>query len=119
MPNKTDVLVHYSIADATDDDLAPVDIDCWPCLDFFVDSGVVELVWVPEPSGAFTITPELMRWRISPGVSAAALRQSLDHGGALNGALMEAREKMTAASKLFHSCDVVAETLDALQDSKT
>jgi hypothetical protein len=114
--NKTDLVVHYSIADATDDDLAPLECDCWPCLDYSVDSGVVDLVWVTEPSSAFTITAESMRWRIPPGVSATGLRHSLAPGGGLNETLMEARESMKAAFKLFRSCDVAAETLDALSE---
>lgn len=109
--------MHYSIADATDDDLASMDADCWPCVDYFVDSGVVELVWVDEPSSAFTITTDSIRWRISLGVSADALRQALAHGGALSRALMEAQQSMKTAARLFHSCGVVAEALEALQDS--
>jgi hypothetical protein len=111
------IVVHYSIADVTDDDLVSMDTDCWPCLDYFADGNIVELVWIEEPSSPFTITAESIRWRISPGVSAAALRQSLADGGALYGALMEARESMKAASKLFRSCDVAAETLDTLSET--
>jgi hypothetical protein len=113
-----DLIIHNSIEDAQRDDFVPIYADddefsVIPCLDFFVESGVLELVHVPMVEH-YVIFPEHVRFDVRGLFDPDILRRDLAVGGVLGKLLVELRRAALIDHGLLAACEACSTRLESL-----
>jgi len=118
----SDIIIHYSITDAKDEDLVPVFGDddvssSIPCLDFFFNEGAtVELVHVGIID-EWVITSTYARFAMRRPFSATRLHDSLRPDGELLRRLQVAYRAASADTGLLSACSEIGAYLVELSQS--
>jgi hypothetical protein len=104
--------VHHSVTDLFEADLMCPKADSWPCLHFYTDIGLVEVVWVTAPCHDWLVSRDFLRLRVPAGIGARAFRDALKPRRPLADALCKVGDLIeTNDSDLFAACDATASCL--------